>query len=223
VTENRKFILESIFLFAGFLLLYLLTLSHNLAASSDSIFYLSFIDQGHWLFHPHHLLNEPLCILWLRFWRLIGISSDSAYIVASINSLFGAAGLGTIYFINRSRFKLKIVSSIIPTCLIGFSFGYWFYSDCIKTNIIPVFLCICILTVLLKLQLSKRDIILLAVLNGLAIIFHEVFILSAFSTLLILYLNKKETSIQTHLYSWNLFGDYFNRCHICLWYCNSFP
>ena len=123
---------------------------------------------------------------------MIGITSDSALIVASLNSFFGAAGLGFIYFIQRRSFRTNIVSSIIQTTLVAFSFGYWFYSGSIKTNIIPVFLTICVLTVLLKHKLSKRDIIVLSILNGLAIVFHEAFILTAFSTLLILALTKKK-------------------------------
>ena len=123
---------------------------------------------------------------------MIGITSDSALIVASLNSFFGAAGLGFIYFIQRRSFRMDIFSSIIQTTLVGFSFGYWFYSGSIKTNIIPVFLTICVLTVLLKHQLSKRDIIVLSILNGLAIVFHEAFILTAFSTLLILAITKKK-------------------------------
>lgn len=167
--------------FLSSLVVYLLTLSHNLVASHDSIGYINEIDRYQWLFHPHHLLYNPISILWLKLFRSLGCTSDSSLIVASLNSVFGAGGLVLFFYILRKRLSSSLTASISTLVTIGASFGFWFYSDCVEVYIIPLFFLLAVLSILLKPSLRTKDIFLIGILHGVAVLFHQIHVLIGFA------------------------------------------
>ncbi len=192
-TENEKSSwMPYVAVFVSSLVIYLFTLSHNLVASHDSIGYINEIDHYQWLFHPHHLLYNPISILWLKLLRVLGFSSDSSLIVASLNSIFGAGSLVLLYHILRVRLKSDLFSSISTLILIGSSFGFWFYSDCVEVYIIPLFFLLAVLNLLLKSRLSTRDILLIAIFHGLGVLFHQIHVLLGFAIIARLILFRKD-------------------------------
>src|SRR5205085_5399623 len=102
-----------------------LTLSQNLAASHDSTYYLASIEthQGDY-YHPHHLFYAPLASAWLSVWRGLGSQLPTPDVVALLNSVFGALGLGVFYTILRKRIGLSTLSSVLGSMLAAFSFGF---------------------------------------------------------------------------------------------------
>ena len=181
--------------FVSSLVIYLLTLSHNLVASHDSIGYINEIDHYQWLFHPHHLLYNPISILWLKLFRWLGCESDSSYIVASLNSVFGAGGLVLIFIILRKRLSSNLSSTISTLITIGASFGFWFYSDCVEVYIIPLFFLLAVLCILLKPTLRSKDIILIGVFHGIAVLFHQIHVLLGFAIIARLIFFRKDLNI----------------------------
>jgi len=171
-----------IVLFVGFFSLYLLTISNNLSASHDSIAYINGIDAHQYLFHPHHLLYAPVSILWLDLLRAIGFTSDSNVLVASLNSLFGALSLVVIFYSLRT-YSTNNWKAFSTTAIIGLSFGFWFYSDCVEVYIIPLFLLLCTLPYLLSDAISKRDLLIVGLLHGLATLFHQTYCIVGISVL----------------------------------------
>src|SRR5579864_8631572 len=160
--KNRE-LLPCFFIFTSFFGLYLLTLSHCLSASHDSIWYINDIDSAIWIFHPHHLLYHPAAIIWLHFFHSIGIFYDSSLIVAGLNSLFGALTISVIYYILKVRFANTTVAALSTTILIGCSYGFWFYSVCVEVFIIPLFFIVVALLFLMRNPLRYRDMILVGI------------------------------------------------------------
>ncbi len=181
--------------FFSSLVVYLLTLSHNLVASHDSIGYINEIDHYQWLFHPHHLLYNPISILWLQLFRTLGCTSDSSYIVASLNSVFGAGGLALIFYILLKRLASSYTASISTLITIGASFGFWFYSDCVEVYIIPLFFLLAVLSVLLKPTLRSKEIFVIGVLHGVAVLFHQIHVLLGFAIIARLVFFRKDLDI----------------------------
>ncbi len=190
IAKDNRFIYLIVFVVA--LIGYLLTLSHNLVASHDSIGYYNQIERGEWLFHPHHLLYNPISILWLQFWRRIGLSGGGSIIVESLNAVFGAAGLAVLFFILRRRLKASVSAAISTILVIGSSFGFWFYSACVEVYLIPLFFLLAALAVLLKPKISLLDAFIIGVLHGIAILFHQIHVLFGFAIVARLFLRPED-------------------------------
>ncbi|HET9137318.1 MAG TPA: hypothetical protein VFO76_11830, partial [Candidatus Kapabacteria bacterium] len=190
-----KKITQLLIVFVGFLSLYLLTLSHNLAASHDSIAYINDIDSGRWFFHPHHLLYHMTCVGWLWLLRALGCNADSSLVVASLNSIFGAASLATIYYILKRFFYSPTSTAVSTITLIGSSYGFWYYSICVEVYIIPLFFLLLGMSFLLKQPLKVGDIVWTGLFNGVAVLYHQSFALIGFAVLARLYLTPKDYTL----------------------------
>jgi len=175
----------------GFFIIYLLTLSHNLVASHDSVGYINEIDSGKWLFHPHHLLYHPISLLWLRLLRAIGITADSALIVSSLNAVFGSASAGLVFFFLRSRFGDSKKEAMSTVLLIGCSFGFWFYSVCVEVYIIPLFFLLAALFILVKTPLRIKDLFWVGVIHGIGILFFQAHVLFTFAVFARIFFTKE--------------------------------
>ena len=184
-------ILQSFIVFIFFFIVFCFTISSNFSVSHDSIAYINAIDIGINLFHPHHLLYHIFNFKVLQIARLIDNSFDSAKVVSMVNCFFGALSLVVIFNLFKTRFKIKRNCIIITgICLIAFSYGFWFYSDCIEVYIIPIFFMLLSLYFILD-EEETKNIFLSAIFTSLAILFHQSHILLLFSIIIFTLLNYK--------------------------------
>ncbi len=154
-------------------LIFLSSLVNNLSASHDSIHYLLDILNGRETFHQHHLLYNFLA----GRWRLIFSSIPPHYAIESFTAVWGSSALSMVYLMFRNRFHLYPLAAAAGTAIIGFSYGVWFYSVNIEVYMPPLFFILSALYFLTKEKLSNNDIIKIALLHSMAILFHEVNIL----------------------------------------------
>jgi hypothetical protein len=165
--------------FTVFLLFYTLTISRVPSAVTDSISYIVQIDSGKHLFHPHHLLFNQFARSWVLLWRLAGVHTDTAILVAQLNAIFGALGLCVFYSLLRRRFGCDSLTALLGTCLPAFSWAFWYYSGCVEVYIIPLFLLLLSFSLLTGEQVDARTFALVGFLNGVAVVFAEMSVLFA--------------------------------------------
>jgi hypothetical protein len=159
------------------LAIYAATLSPNLAAAHDAVVYMNLIDGAEPAFHPHHLLFAPLAQLWIAALRQLGSSADSSGLVALLDACAGAAGLGLVYALLRSRASLDAPLAAAATLCAGASFGFWFYSVSVEVYLIPLALVLAALYALEGNARVERRFALAGALQGLAVLFHELHLL----------------------------------------------
>ncbi len=196
---------ELIFILALFIPVYIFTLSSNLAASHDSIEYIYKIENNKDLFHPHHLLYFATAKLWLNLFTSIGFRGENDHIVASLNSIAGISVLCLMYLILRKRFKLSRSISSLAILPPAFSFGFWFYSDCVEVYIIPLLFLALSLYLLSSNRLTTKMFVLIGVTHGLAVLFHQVHILffPVVLTAIIFYRSESRKSITKSLLTYS--------------------
>lgn len=168
-------------IFGSFCLLYFATSSLNLTVAHDSVHYLANIISGSPNLHPHHLLYEPLSFLWVKVSSLA--TSEYSVQVSSLNSFFGAGLVLVVFKILRQRLCVSGANSLLGAALLGVSFGVWFYSVTVEVYIIPAFLLASAAYVLLLEKITIRDMVVVGVLHGLAMLFHQVHFLFGFVAL----------------------------------------
>lgn len=156
---------------------FLLTLANNFSASHDSISYLIGIVNGSHLFHPHHLLYHYYAHLWLMLFKNIFVSVREHYLIESFTALWGSGILAVSYLFLRNRFNLTRGLSALSITLIAFSYGTWFYSVNIEVYAPPIFFILCALFIITKRDPVDNDVWKVAILQSLAILFHQVNIL----------------------------------------------
>jgi len=178
------------------LILYILTISDNLSVSSDSIDYINTMDNslasGSVLFHPHHLLSQPVGVLWLAFLRSIGITSDSARIVPLLPAIIGSLTLCVFYLILRNRLGLSRILSLLGTALPAFSFAFWYYSGCVDVYNIPFLFLTLSFYLVTGDKLGAKQSILIGFITALAVIFHQVHILFVPVVVAAFYIRRRE-------------------------------
>lgn len=178
------------------LILYILTISDNLSVSSDSIDYINTMDNGlasgTVSFHPHHLLNQPVGVMWLAFLRSIGITSDSARIVPLLPAIIGSLTLCVFYLILRNRLGLSRILSLLGTALPAFSFAFWYYSDCVDVYNIPFLFLMLSLYLVTSDKLGVKQSVLVGFTTALAVIFHQVHILFVPVVVAAFYIRRRE-------------------------------
>ncbi len=190
-------------------IIFILTLVSNFSASHDSIHYLYDIVRGENLFHQHHLLYHFLANKWLLFWKDFfncrSLSPDGVllfcrahYIIESFTALWGASALTVCYLFFRRRFFLSRISSWLGTAIVGFSYGFWFYSINIEVYLPPLFFILLSLYTLTKKEFLASDAKRVAILHSLAILFHQVNVLFVPVVLYCLFRRKMYKSIWTY-------------------------
>lgn len=165
-------------------LFFLLTLANNFSASHDSINYLLHITRGDHLFHQHHLLYHFLANKWLQGFSNIFTRIPDYRIIEAFTAVWGSLNLAMCYLFFRNRFNLGIPLSVAGIATIAFSFGTWFYSVNIEVYAPPVFFILCALYVITRKHFSQKDVALVAMLQSLAILFHQ---LNVLFTIIIVY------------------------------------
>ena len=177
-------------------LLYALTRSENLALAHDSLAYLGDIEAGGTrLFHPHHLLYNAAAAVWLKLGRLLGLASDAAAAIALLNSVFGALAAGTLYALLRKRAQLRRGLALSTTIGAAVSFGFWFYSGCVEVYLLPLLFLLATLYVALATTLTRRHLLTIGFLHGVAMLGHQIHVLFGLVILAALWLRREQTAI----------------------------
>jgi len=105
-------------------------------SSTDGWSYAASIKHGGDLFHPHHLLYNPLGLILSCFPSMAGF--DVLSILKVMNALFA---LLTLFILQQILYYLKLPEKhvIIISSLAGFSFGVMRYATENETYIVPMF------------------------------------------------------------------------------------
>lgn len=78
-------------------------------------------------FHPHHLMYNPLCYLFFQLLSGLGIHIGMITSMQILNTIF-AFFILILFQVFCFRLTHDIRVSIVATVLLGFSFGFWFFS-----------------------------------------------------------------------------------------------
>lgn len=181
---------DALAVWLGSYIFFLFTLANNFSASHDSINYLLAITKGEHLFHQHHLLYHFLAHYWLRLFQPIFSSTPEHYIIESFTALWGSGNIAVCYLFFRNRFGLTVPLAIAGVSVIAFSYGAWFYSVNIEVYAPPVFFILCALYKMTNSQPSQRDVIIVAVLQSFAVLFHQLNVLFTVTVIYWLYVNR---------------------------------
>ena len=173
--------LESLAVGVVFSTLYLLTLAGSHADAEDSLHYLRNIRSGNAsdLFHPHHLVYEWCG--WAVYHAALGLgySGGPELPVQAFNALTGALGIAVLWALLR---RVAGRAAAASGCgLLGFSYGYWWYSVEAEVYILSTLLLICSLTVAYHAAMdpSWKLCALLGGTQGFAVLAHQTNVLFA--------------------------------------------
>src|SRR5262245_12077545 len=159
---------------------YALTLSSVPALTHDSLNYLDNIRTGGMaLYHPHHLAYNAVARVWLNLLGALGVGAGAACRVELLDSLFGGAAAALVWTLLRSRAKAGPGAALAATAGAAFSFGAWFYSVSVEVYILPLVLLLATLLVLTGPRLTRPTMAAAGVLNGLAVVAHQINVLFA--------------------------------------------
>lgn len=114
-------------------ILYLLTLSSNYSLAHDSISYLRNITTGKFLVHPHHILYSITNHIWVQTipWGTIPQKIAFLNTIAAVFALFA-------FLLIVHRASSSLFAAICSVFVLGGTFGFWYYSVCIETYLIPL-------------------------------------------------------------------------------------
>jgi hypothetical protein len=174
--KDKKAMMEAGLLAACFLLIYTLTRSGTLSPADDAITLVTRIDSGVW-FHPHHLVYNWVAGKWLHLARDLGLGADTAGTVEEMNAFFGALTLGVTHLLLRVRGRLDTIGALLGTTLVGFSFGFWFFSTMVEVYIPALFFLTLAMLILTAPTLSGTGFAALGLVHAMAILFHQVHVL----------------------------------------------
>lgn len=170
---DRSKVQEQLLIFVGSFIFFLCTLATNFSGPHDSIGYLNGIVVGKELSHPHHILYHFTAHYWLVFAQSLLPNVKDYYLLEVFTALSGSGSLVFIYSFFRNRFSLSWKAALVNTSVIAFSYGMWFYSVNIEVYATPMLFLLACLYVLTKPDLTRKDILIAAVLHSLAIMFHQ--------------------------------------------------
>lgn len=150
---------------------------------ADAVEYVLSINAGtpESLFHPHHLIYNPIGFVFGKALEGLGISISTTTLMQTVNSLAAATGL-VLFFVILLRLSSKVTTSLIFTFLFAFSMALWEYA--IEAEVYVFGLVFLISSLLLIIDsLSKGSepkpsmLISLGVLGSFACLFHQMHIL----------------------------------------------
>lgn len=172
---NYSRLYESLTVCLAVLSLYLLSLSGNLSAAHDSVYYLAEIEQGAALhFHPHHLLYHPVAHFAVQ---LFSPFASTQWLIEALNALFGAIAMTIFFRLLRDRLLFSRATAGWGTMLAVTSFGIWGYSTVVEVYILPLSLLLLALYALSHPNPSSRSMITAGAAHALAVLFHQAHIL----------------------------------------------
>jgi hypothetical protein len=159
---------------------YWMTLSSVPALTHDSMSYLLAIqDGGDALYHPHHLAYNAVSRAWLDLLGTFGVDGDVVRTIEMLNALLGGCAAALVWSLLRLRAQIARPLALAGTTGAALSFGVWFYSVSIEVYLLPLVFLLATVLVLTSTRLTWRRLVLIGVLNGLAIVAHQVNVLFA--------------------------------------------
>jgi hypothetical protein len=189
--------------FLVFFLFYAITHTRNLSAAHDWISYINKIDNGIW-FDQHHLLYGWFAANWVGLWRLLGYAGDSVVLVELLSAVFGALTLSVFYLLLRTRLHMSRLGAVLGTMLPAFSFGFWFYSPSIDVYVISLFFLVVALYLMTAETINEKTMFLVGILQGVAILFHQMHVLFFAVVVGVLFLRRREPMLPL----WRAFSYY---------------
>jgi hypothetical protein len=202
---NRRHI-TPIVLFFGTLLLYLTTLTQ--VHTFDALSYVTSVERKPWteVFHPHHLGYGPLGAMILLVGRLLGYAGGVALPLQIFNALAGAAGVALLFVVAR-RLTGRTDLGLVAALLLGSAYAYWYYAVEIEVYTAATLLLLLCLSILIELneRPTKRGLLLLGLVQGGAVLFHQtnvLFCIVVLTTLLASYSRRLATNGQNQNTAW---------------------
>lgn len=197
---------EQFYVFFAFLAFFLCTLASNFSGPHDSIGYLNGMVKGNALFHQHHLIYHYITHYWLVGIRTIFPDVPDYYLVEAFTAFWGSGSLAIAYCFLRKRFGLPLTLSALGTLVIAFTYGMWFYSVNIEVYAPPMFFLLAALYRLSDPDFGQKDVWKVALLQCIAILFHQVHILFTVTVLLIFWQRRKKLNIPKAVLQYALIG-----------------
>lgn len=191
-------LITAFLLSTGYSLFNLKHLSRSLGY--DEVYYLYWVDDwdDYQMYYPHHLLFVANSALFQRhFTRLTGIT-NTAFIQKLKNNLFVSLGLGLfflLFYAHSRRFWLSLTIAVS----IGLSASLWRDAHHHETAAIPGMTINLTMLLLLFYRKFRHPAVfsaLFAVLNGFAILLHQVYVFSMAAVLLVLLFTKPEADVR---------------------------
>lgn len=159
---------------AGFLALYLLTLTD--VHTYDALSYILDVDRKPWreLFHPHHLAYGPFGALIRGLAAASGWSGSAERLLQVANAIAGALGVALFAVVAR-RETGQVAAGALGGLLLGASYAYWYYAVEVEVYTIAAVFLIVALGLLLPLARapSLRLAAGLGAVQGCAVLFHQ--------------------------------------------------
>jgi hypothetical protein len=165
--------IEALFVWAIFYIFFLSCLASNLSAAHDSINYLLHISSGDHLFHQHHLLYHFFSHYWLKVLQLFFPGASEHLLVEAFTAVWGSAVMAICFQFFCNRFGLPRLLAAAALMVIAFSYGTWFYSINIEVYTPPLFFILLALYRMSAPDIERRDVWVVAVIQGAAILFHQ--------------------------------------------------
>jgi hypothetical protein len=179
---------------------YGLSLSGTPALTHDGPGYLGAIQAGgNALYHPHHLAYNVVARRWLDLWRALGVDADAFRVVEALNVVFGAAAVAMVWGVLRLRARLARPIAAAGTAGAALSYGFWFYSVSVEVYVLPVLLLLAAFVVLTTPALSVRVLVAVGLLNGLAVVAHQMNVLFAAVVVAVAVRNADRTAVLRRL------------------------
>ncbi len=164
---------DALLVYAGSLLFFILTRTANFSAAHDSIDYLNNLEHGTNLFVNAHLLYHISAYAFMKAVMALHLVHKTYYAVELMDSAWAAGSMVMVFLFFRHRFGFTRGNSIACALVPAFSFGFWFYATNIEVYMPPLFLILVILYLLSRPKISSGTFLAVAVLHGLAILYHQ--------------------------------------------------
>ncbi|MDQ3936752.1 MAG: hypothetical protein M3340_19200, partial [Actinomycetota bacterium] len=178
----RRLYREAALVAVGLAVVYLLTLTANHAEAEDALSYAAGIRTGAAgeVLHPHHVLWGALG--WLAHNAALALGHDGGPlgVLQVQNALTGALGVGLLWWWLRSL-GWRPLACALACGLLGFSYGWWFYSGEAEVYVLSATLLIACAAAAHRAALrpSVRAFGVLGAVNGLAVLAHDTNVLFA--------------------------------------------
>ena len=168
---------DYVLVFLFFYIFFLVNLTANFSGPHDSMGYLNDILRGRDLFPAPHLLYHYMVYLVFHVEKFFFPHATDYYLIEAIDAFWGCMSLSLVYRIFVRRLQFRKSEAFLATSICAFSFGMWFYCSNIEVYMPPLFFILWLLYICSKSQLNTRELILLAVIHMLAVLFHQVNVL----------------------------------------------
>jgi len=183
-SSRRAFAVFAVF--AVFGVLYAAVPSQALSVLHDSAGLLVSLDRPGFLFHPNHLLFQPVLSLATEPFATPGEPLSRLPAFRFYAALAGAGTLAAGYLLLTARLAVPARIAGLAVAGAGLSFGIWFYSISVEIYVFPLFLMTAAVVAVSDPAAGRGRLAVAAGLHALAVLFHQFAILLAPAILVLL-------------------------------------